>query len=110
MLTVRVRLPPWYREETGGGSGAVAGGGVRPAWRVADRARGLPRSRVPRPLGGRAVSVAGDQLARVALTVLVYGRTGSAAWAAATYALTFLPALLGGVLLGGLADRYRAAR
>jgi predicted MFS family arabinose efflux permease len=52
------------------------------------------------------VSVAGDQLARVALTVLVYGRTDSAAWAAATYALTFLPALLGGVLLGRLADHY----
>lgn len=52
------------------------------------------------------VSIAGDQLARVALTVLVYGRTGSAAWAAITYALTFLPALLGGVLLGRLADRY----
>jgi MFS family permease len=52
-------------------------------------------------------SVAGDQLARVALAVLVYGRTGSATWAAFTYALTFLPALLGGVLLAGLADRYR---
>ncbi|WP_219416347.1 MFS transporter [Pseudonocardia nigra] len=52
-------------------------------------------------------SIAGDQLARVALAVLVYGRTGSAAWAAATYALTFLPALLGGFLLSGLADRYR---
>lgn len=52
-------------------------------------------------------SVAGDQLARVALAVLVFGRTGSAAWAAATYALTYLPALLGGVLLGGLADRFR---
>jgi MFS family permease len=53
------------------------------------------------------LSIAGDQLARVALAVLAYGRTGSAAWAAATYALTFLPALLGGVLLSGLADRYR---
>ncbi|MFC4948315.1 MFS transporter [Pseudonocardia sp. GCM10023141] len=52
-------------------------------------------------------SVAGDQLARVALAVLVYGRTGSALWAAVTYALTFLPALLGGVLLSGLADRFR---
>src|SRR5882757_4398786 len=52
-------------------------------------------------------SILGDQLARVGLAVLVYGRTGSAAWAAATYALTFLPALLGGVLLSGLADRYR---
>lgn len=52
------------------------------------------------------LSVAGDQLARVALAVLVYDRSGSAAWAAVTYALTFLPALLGGVLLGALADRY----
>lgn len=52
------------------------------------------------------LSVGGDQLARVALAVLVYGRTGSAAWAAATYALTFLPAIVGGVLLSGLADRF----
>ena len=52
-------------------------------------------------------SIAGDQLARVALAVLVYGRTGSAVWAAVAYALTFLPALAGGVLLSGLADRYR---
>jgi MFS family permease len=51
-------------------------------------------------------SILGDQLARVGLAVLVYGRTGSAAWTAATYALTFLPALAGGVLLGRLADRY----
>jgi predicted MFS family arabinose efflux permease len=56
------------------------------------------------------VSVAGDQLARVGLTVLVFGRTGSAAWAAATYALTFLPALVGGVLLGRLADRHSRRR
>ena len=53
------------------------------------------------------LSVVGDQLARVALAVLVFGRTGSAAAAALVYALTFLPALLGGVLLAGLADRYR---
>jgi MFS family permease len=53
------------------------------------------------------LSVAGDQLARVALAVLVFDRTDSAAWAAVTYALTFLPALLGGVLLAGLADRFR---
>ncbi|GAB3439999.1 MFS transporter [Actinophytocola sediminis] len=52
-------------------------------------------------------SIAGDQLARVALAVLVYGRTGSAVWAAVTYALTFLPALLGGLVLSWLADRFR---
>lgn len=52
------------------------------------------------------VSVAGDQLARVALSILVYDRTGSPAWTALTYALTFLPDLIGGPLLSGLADRY----
>ncbi|MCU1686656.1 MAG: hypothetical protein JWQ81_7395 [Amycolatopsis sp.] len=52
------------------------------------------------------VSVAGDQLARVALSILVFDRTRSAGWAAATYALTFLPDLLGGPLLSGLADRF----
>lgn len=57
--------------------------------------------------GAELLSVAGDQLARVALAVLVFGRTGSATWAAGAYALTFLPAILGGVLLGWLADRYR---
>ncbi|MFE2757806.1 MFS transporter [Actinosynnema sp. NPDC059335] len=52
------------------------------------------------------VSTAGDQFARVALTVLVFRDTGSPAWAAITYALTFLPDLVGGPLLAGLADRY----
>lgn len=53
-----------------------------------------------------AQSIVGDQLARVALSVLVFQRTGSAAWTAAMYALTQLPALLSGVLLSGLADRF----
>jgi len=53
-----------------------------------------------------AQSVAGDQLAKVALMILVYGRTGSAWWAAAVYALTFLPALAGGLGLSQLADRF----
>jgi diguanylate cyclase (GGDEF)-like protein len=52
------------------------------------------------------LSVAGDQLARVGLAVLVYRQTNSAGWTALTYALTFLPALLGGLLLSGLADRF----
>ncbi|GGZ12433.1 MFS transporter [Streptomyces nitrosporeus] len=51
-------------------------------------------------------SVLGDQLARVALSLLVFERTESAGWTAATYALTTLPALLSGVLLTGLADRF----
>ena len=59
---------------------------------------------------GQLLSVAGDQLARVALSVLVYQRTGSAGLTALTYALTFLPDLLGGPLLSGLADRHPRRR
>ena len=46
----------------------------------------------------------GDQLARVALSILVFSRTGSGLLTATTYALTYLPAVAGGVLLSGLAD------
>lgn len=52
------------------------------------------------------LSVAGDQLARVALTVLVFDRTASAGLAALTYALTYLPDLVGGTALAHLADRF----
>ncbi|HEY2521362.1 MAG TPA: MFS transporter [Streptosporangiaceae bacterium] len=52
------------------------------------------------------LSVAGDQLARVALTVLVYDRTTSPLLAAVTYAVSFVPTFVGGVTLSGLADRY----
>lgn len=48
----------------------------------------------------------GDQLAKVAVAVLVFGRTHSAALAAITYALTLLPDLVAGPLLSPLADRY----
>jgi predicted MFS family arabinose efflux permease len=49
-------------------------------------------------------SQVGDQLARVALSILVFTRTGSGLATAATYALTYLPAVIGGVVLTGLAD------
>ncbi|WP_439377000.1 MFS transporter [Amycolatopsis lexingtonensis] len=51
------------------------------------------------------LSICGDQLARVALAVLVFQRTGSAALTGLTYALTYVPSLLGGVLLAGVGDR-----
>jgi hypothetical protein len=51
------------------------------------------------------LSVAGDQLARVAMTVLVYDRTHSPLWSALTFAVTFLPWIIGGLGLSGLADR-----
>ena len=53
-----------------------------------------------------AQSVFGDQLAKVALTILVYDRSGSALLAATVYALTFLSALAGGLGLSQLADRF----
>ncbi|MFK0250225.1 MFS transporter [Amycolatopsis azurea] len=53
-----------------------------------------------------AASVVGDQLAKVAVALLVFDRTGSAGWAGAAYAVNFLAPLLVGPLLAGLADRY----
>jgi predicted MFS family arabinose efflux permease len=53
------------------------------------------------------LSVAGDQLARVAVAVLVYRQTASATWTALAYAMTYLPTLLGSVFLSSLADRVR---
>jgi hypothetical protein len=52
------------------------------------------------------LSVIGDQLARVALTVLVYDRTRSALLAAITFAVSIVPNFIGGVTLAWLADRY----
>jgi predicted MFS family arabinose efflux permease len=56
-------------------------------------------------LSAYTISTVGDQFARVALSVLIFDRTGSAALTALTYALTFLPDLVGGPLLAGIADR-----
>jgi MFS family permease len=59
-----------------------------------------------RPLFGTfLLSTAGDELARVALTVLVYQRTNSPLLSALTFAIGHLPWLLGGPLLSALADR-----
>ena len=51
-------------------------------------------------------SIAGDQFARVALAVLIYDRTGSAALAAVAFAITAAAMTCGGLLLGWTADRY----
>jgi MFS family permease len=49
-------------------------------------------------------SLLGDQIARVALTVIVFDRTGSGFLTALVYAMTYLPALIG-PWAGVLADR-----
>lgn len=55
---------------------------------------------------GSTVSTAGDQLAAVALSLLVFERTGSPLWTALTWSLTLFPPLIAGPLLGWLADRF----
>jgi MFS family permease len=50
------------------------------------------------------LSLLGDQLSRVALSVLVFHQSHSALLTGVTYALTYLPPLIGGPLLSGLAD------
>ena len=49
-------------------------------------------------------SYIGDQFAQVAIAILVYHRTGSPFLTALAYALTYLPPIVGGPLLSGLAD------
>jgi MFS family permease len=58
----------------------------------------------------QVLSVAGDQLARVALTLLVFGRTGSSLLAAITFAASVVPTSVGGITLSGLADRWPRRR
>lgn len=52
------------------------------------------------------LSVFGDQLARVALTILVYERTRSSFLAAVTFVTSIVPTFVGGLALSWLADRY----
>ena len=51
------------------------------------------------------LSTAGDRLALVALTLLVYDRTKSPLLAAAVYAVGYLPWVIGGLFLAEVADR-----
>ncbi|MFI6507182.1 MFS transporter [Streptosporangium sp. NPDC050855] len=57
--------------------------------------------------GGFTLLVAGDQIKMLALSALVYARTGSPGLSAATYMLGFLPYIVGGTFLLSLADRIR---
>ncbi|ADD42628.1 MFS transporter [Stackebrandtia nassauensis] len=52
------------------------------------------------------LSICGDQLARVALSVMVFNSTSSATLTGLTYGLTYAPSLVGGILLTGIADRF----
>ncbi len=52
----------------------------------------------------QVLSYAGDQFAQVAIAILVYHRTHSPFLTALAYALTYLPPIIGGPFLSGLAD------
>ncbi|GAA1308399.1 MFS transporter [Streptomyces sanglieri] len=56
------------------------------------------------------LSLLGVVVTELALTVLVYGLTGSPLLSALTFALGLLPYLVGGTLFAGVADRYPARR
>ena len=55
----------------------------------------------------QALSLTGDQIARIAIALLVFDRTGSAFAASATYGCSYLTWLIGGPVLSVLADRRR---
>ncbi|MBU2667828.1 MFS transporter [Actinoplanes bogorensis] len=54
---------------------------------------------------GQALSYLGDQVAAVAVAVLVFDRTNSALWSAVAYASAWLPGIVGGPILSPYADR-----
>lgn len=56
------------------------------------------------------VSMLGNTIAAVAMTVLVYAKTGSPALAALTFSSAFVPYLFGGTLLSSVVDRLPARR
>ena len=56
--------------------------------------------------GAYVLSAAGDRLALVALTLLVYGRTRSPLLAAVAFAAGTLPYVIGALFLSGIADRF----
>ncbi|MFJ3666462.1 MFS transporter [Streptomyces sp. NPDC090106] len=56
------------------------------------------------------LSLLGVVVSEIALSVLVYDLTGSPLVSALTFALGFLPYVVGGTLLAGVADRFPARR
>ncbi|MGW1104393.1 MFS transporter [Streptomyces sp. NPDC002540] len=91
------------------GPGAAADGGAGPGTEGGYRA--VFRVREFRAVfAAHLLSLLGVVVSELALTVLVYDLTGSPLLSALTFALGFLPYLVGGTLFAGVADRYPARR
>lgn len=56
------------------------------------------------------ISLLGDGVAYLAVSVLIYADTGSALKSAATFSIAFLPYLVGGAFFSGLVDRLAGRR
>src|SRR6478735_8047998 len=61
-------------------------------------------------VGAQVLSGIGDQVARVAIALAVLERSQSAFYAACAFAVSYLPAVFGGTILGPLADRIPRRR
>jgi MFS family permease len=70
----------------------------------------LRRSDFRRLWIAQTVSIVGDKINQVALSIMVYRATGSAAQMGIVFALTFLPAALFGLVAGPLVDRWDRRR
>ncbi len=60
--------------------------------------------------GALVFSLLGDQLAKVALSILVYVHTSSPLLTAVTYGISYLPWVVGGPVLSAFADRFPRRR
>src|SRR6478609_722713 len=86
-------------------------GPVRSRRMVEVRYRDLMRSREFAALvAAQVLSGIGDQVARVAIALAVLERSDSAFYAACAFAVSYLPAVFGGTILGPLADRIPRRR
>jgi MFS family permease len=72
--------------------------------------RALANSEFRGIVAAQFTSECGDQIAAIALSYLVYARSNSPFFAAATYSVTYVPWVIGSVLLSPLVDRLPRRR
>jgi MFS family permease len=79
---------------------------MRPAHRSATFGEVFANTEYRAIYSASALSWVGDYLAKAAVTALVYRQTSSVTASAATFAISFLPWIVGGPVLAALAERY----